>query len=364
MKNNKGFTLIEVLVAVTIMGIITAMALPEVQQLQAKNRDRKFESYASSLESSAKLYLDANEEDVFGYALSGCADISFKELKSKALAKDYLTNGISCDNDQSFVHIEKKEDKYTYKAYITCKKNGKTEYQTPDTVTKCDGSSLNYNSGSLKVNISVSDASKWTKQKTAEITISTDAEDGLLPGTFGSYCLSTSTSEADCIQSSISRVNFLNSTGAKTTKATVELANETGNLYFLFLAGQGRVADTAGNQIASSVPYSEKVKIDNTPPVITKIEERRSLFGTYVDVYFKEEPEGSEVINASYSLDGYVEKERAACQIVGLLGISCTYSEKASFLKSQLTEDAGDAGFIYFMLLDEAGNSSTYKHEL
>ncbi len=364
MKNNKGFTLIEVLVAVTIMGIITAMALPEVQQLQSRNRDRKFESYASSLESSAKLYLDANEEDVFGYALSGCADISFKELHSKALAKDYLTNGISCDNDQSFVHIEKNDNKYTYKAYITCKKDGKVEYKTPGTMTKCDNTTLGYNSGSLKVNINVSNASTWTMQKTAEITISTDAEDGLLPNSFASYCLSTSTSEADCVPSSISRVNFLNASGAKTAKATVELSNETGNLYFLFLAGQGRVADTAGNQIASSVPYSEKLKLDNTPPVVTKVEERRSLLGTYADVYFKEEPEGSKVIQASYSLDGYVEKDRALCQVASLVGISCTFSEKASFLKSQLTEDAGDAGFIYFMLSDEAGNSSTYKYGL
>ena len=118
-KNNKGFTLIEVLVAITIMGIITVMALPGVQQLQSRNRERKYEKYGESLVSSAKLYVDSNEEDIFGYAVSGCADITFSELEAKALAKDYETNGITCVGnmtnadlrDDTIIHVEKKNNK-------------------------------------------------------------------------------------------------------------------------------------------------------------------------------------------------------------------------------------------------------------
>ena len=86
-KRNKGFTLVEVLVVITIMGLILLFALPEVQRLQARNMDRKYRTYEQSLESSARLFVDSNALDLFGTSENGCADVSFTESNIKINAK-------------------------------------------------------------------------------------------------------------------------------------------------------------------------------------------------------------------------------------------------------------------------------------
>ena len=87
MKNKKGFTLIELLVVITIIGIITVLALPGAQQLQNRNRDKKFEAYSDTIESAGKLFTDSYADDMFGMQGNGCYDISFAELSGKSLIK-------------------------------------------------------------------------------------------------------------------------------------------------------------------------------------------------------------------------------------------------------------------------------------
>ncbi len=368
-KNNKGFTLIEVLVAITIMGIITVMALPGVQQLQSRNRERKYEKYGESLVSSTKLYVDSNEEDIFGYAVSGCADITFSELETKALAKDYETNGITCagnstngdPSDDTFVHIEKKNDKYVYQPYITCTdKNGKIVYQTPTTVNKCDNSSAG-RQGSMEVNITAAsntERDKWTKTKQISVEISSDA--GLVPNSFSAYCLAKVDNPNVCVQDSRQSINFGNALGAKSVKRTIDLADLTGEFYFVLLAGEGRVADLAGNQILENVKSSFTVKIDNTPPVISDIKEA-STIDCRLQIFFSDD---SRVNRITYAYDDGEEQEQ-----------KCSLAKIINKLKNKKDLDCDNiySGYITtaftvnrhanvtFKVYDEAGNSSSYK---
>ena len=369
-KNNKGFTLIEVLVAITIMGIITVMALPGVQQLQSRNRERKYEKYGESLVSSAKLYVDSNGEDIFGYAVSGCADITFSELEAKALAKDYETNGITCVGnmtnadlrDDTFIHVEKKNNKYIYQPYITCTdKTGKIVYQTPDVVNRCENVSVGVQ-GNMTFNITAAsdtERDKWTKTKQINVEIGSDA--GLVPNNFSAYCLTKADNPDVCVEGSRQRINFGNALGVKSVKKTINLTDLTGEFYFVLLASEGGIADLAGNQISENKRSNFTIKIDNTPPTITNITKAAPLFWGdllyRLQVEFYDEPAGSKITRVTYTYDTDEEQDEK-CPINLAYHGDCT-DIKSPYITTAFTVNRNVD--VVMKVYDEAGNSASYK---
>lgn len=58
--NNKGFTLLEVILVVAILGVILLIVVPNVSGLLKKNKDEQYENLRKSIISSAKIYVSDN----------------------------------------------------------------------------------------------------------------------------------------------------------------------------------------------------------------------------------------------------------------------------------------------------------------
>lgn len=146
MKNRKGFTMVELLVTIVILGVITGMSWPLVRRLQEQNAKSKYTTYGDGVVSAAKIYVDSFEEDLFYYDddlprltdteketaknngelndtyTMQCAMISVTDLINHNLIKDINMDEISCVSKYSFVIVKKKNNNYEYKYYLGCGK--------------------------------------------------------------------------------------------------------------------------------------------------------------------------------------------------------------------------------------------------
>ncbi len=126
MRNNRGFTLVELLVAISILAILTIIAIPTLRAFQQKNQTTQYANYKKSLQTSGKLYNDSYSDDIFGEAPFGCEKVKLKELMNKKVAKDISLKDVSCNisYNNSFVVLRKFGNEYSYKAYLYCEDSG------------------------------------------------------------------------------------------------------------------------------------------------------------------------------------------------------------------------------------------------
>ena len=59
--NKKGFTLVELLAIIVILGVIVVIALPQIGGSSNSNKEREYEKIIKIIESAAKVYYSDNK---------------------------------------------------------------------------------------------------------------------------------------------------------------------------------------------------------------------------------------------------------------------------------------------------------------
>ena len=116
----KGFTMIELLAVIIILGVVTAISVGAVQTVLKKARDRYYVSQEETINAAARNYMDKNKQylpKVNGQKTS----VKLSELiKTKYISSVVDYNKKQCHIDNSYVQVIKISDQYAYDTYLEC----------------------------------------------------------------------------------------------------------------------------------------------------------------------------------------------------------------------------------------------------
>ncbi len=115
--NKKGFTIIEILAVVIILGVIMTITYPTVVDTFSNVEDRQYEALVSSISSSAKSYVTDNRANISSLGVvNGVSYISLSTLRDEG----YLASDIYDPKTQQLID-------YSTRVKIITKVIGKKE---------------------------------------------------------------------------------------------------------------------------------------------------------------------------------------------------------------------------------------------
>lgn len=129
MKKRNGFTLIELITVIVILGLIMMVVIPALNKSNLGNERKKIDEYYKIIEEASLQYATTFKNEELGDATeSGCVRFSFDELKTTNLISDFHDKTYNCsmarditvrnENGNYYTNFklkcEKKENAYKY----------------------------------------------------------------------------------------------------------------------------------------------------------------------------------------------------------------------------------------------------------
>lgn len=277
-KSRNGFTLIELIVAIAIMGVLLIITLPIVANIKNSNKEKPYDAYKNSLIAASKLYIDSYGKDKFGGNNSGCIKIKYSDLKDKRLIKDFNNKKISCSSDETFIEVRKVLDEYSYKINIVCKntKDNKEVYKLIQITSPDNICSLEPDLRAPTIEISPKNtANKWYNAKDLAVKIKVFDESGLNSNISVSYNWYNKTTG---VTTTTGTHNYKNKKGKEILSYTIPMATrptDAGGKYKLTVTPDDSIGnglqDALGNKTLVPV-IAEEYWIDNENPKFNNTE--------------------------------------------------------------------------------------------
>lgn len=138
--NKKGFTLVELILIITLMAVISVIVIPNILDALSSSKQQKYESLYILVEKNMKLYNDkysvdlwSNNKTFFDFCegSSNCINgiNKLKESGSDIVLDDCIINTMT---------ITKNDSKYTYNLTMTCGTEDKVICNRDTNEIKCD----------------------------------------------------------------------------------------------------------------------------------------------------------------------------------------------------------------------------------
>lgn len=110
---NKGFTLVEIMAVLVIMGVLLLVTVPSVFNSLDKKKNREHEQIIEEIKSAAELYVTQNEDVQTFLNSAGSINISYATLVAEGLINGNEIDPLTSEpwNTNSYVFITKEDKK-------------------------------------------------------------------------------------------------------------------------------------------------------------------------------------------------------------------------------------------------------------
>lgn len=118
---NKGFTLIELICVITILGLIALIAVPTVNNMIANSKEKAYEEQISTIEKTARNYMSKNYDQLPGQTPGATTCLLIETMqKAGLLTKEEIKNPKDETVITGGVRVSWNGKKYTYNYETSC----------------------------------------------------------------------------------------------------------------------------------------------------------------------------------------------------------------------------------------------------
>jgi len=124
MKKNRGFTLIEVLAVIVIIGLILIVVFPSMTKMMRNNDDDKYEQYYDLVYEAANVYSSKLTSSLGNSKNVGCATIELDDLIDEDYVKKFNDKNVTCETGANNIVVRNNMGKITVAFQLKCTKSG------------------------------------------------------------------------------------------------------------------------------------------------------------------------------------------------------------------------------------------------